>query len=49
MKEDFVGPGIAEENPRYQEIKIPADPQQQWRLLRALMNVRPSMPIVKNS
>ncbi|NLM52361.1 MAG: protein-ADP-ribose hydrolase [Firmicutes bacterium] len=36
---------LLKENPRYQEIKIPADPQQQWRLLRALMNVRPSMPI----
>lgn len=35
---------LLKENPRYQGVEIPETPEQQWRLLRALMNVRPSMP-----
>ncbi|NLP37427.1 MAG: protein-ADP-ribose hydrolase [Firmicutes bacterium] len=36
---------LLKENPRYENIEVPADQEQQWRLLRSLMNVRPSMPI----
>lgn len=33
------------ERPEYHDIAIPDSPQQQWLLLRALMNVRPASPI----
>lgn len=36
---------LLSENPRYKNTEIPADPEAQWYLLRALMNVRPAMPI----
>lgn len=36
---------LLKENPQYQKIEVPSDDHQQWRLLRALMNVRPSAPI----
>jgi hypothetical protein len=32
------------ESPGYGNTKIPADPEEQRRLLRALMNIRPAMP-----
>ena len=32
---------LQEEMPEYREYEIPADPGEQWRLLRSLMNVRP--------
>jgi O-acetyl-ADP-ribose deacetylase (regulator of RNase III) len=33
------------ENPRCQDAGIPEEPDQRWRLLRSLMNVRPAAPI----
>ena len=33
------------ESPRYKEIGTPDSPDEQWRLLRALVNVRPATPI----
>lgn len=33
------------EQPRYRGLAVPADPAEQKRLLRSLMNVRPPMPI----
>jgi O-acetyl-ADP-ribose deacetylase (regulator of RNase III) len=33
------------ESARYKGTEIPADREEQWRLLRSLMNVRPAMPI----
>jgi O-acetyl-ADP-ribose deacetylase (regulator of RNase III) len=32
------------ENPRYRNTEIPVDEGEQWRLLRSLMNVRPTIP-----
>jgi O-acetyl-ADP-ribose deacetylase (regulator of RNase III) len=32
-------------NPRYKEKGVPKAPDEQWRLLRSLMNVRPASPI----
>ena len=31
--------------PQFEDTPVPASPQQRWRLLRSLMNVRPPMPV----
>ena len=36
---------LVAENPRYKNRGIPDAPDEQWRLLRSLMNVRPAAPI----
>jgi O-acetyl-ADP-ribose deacetylase (regulator of RNase III) len=36
---------LVAENPRYRDTGIPDEPDQRWRLLRSLMNVRPAAPI----
>ena len=36
---------LLREQPQYRDMEIPQDEQDQKRLLRALMNVRPPMPI----
>jgi O-acetyl-ADP-ribose deacetylase (regulator of RNase III) len=36
---------LLKENPRYKDVGIPEAPDEQWRLLRSLMNVRPAAPI----
>ena len=36
---------LLKENPRYNDINIPAEKTEQWQLLRSLMNLRPSLPI----
>ena len=36
---------LLEEDPQYQGVSLPADPQGQVELLRALMNLRPPRPI----
>jgi O-acetyl-ADP-ribose deacetylase (regulator of RNase III) len=33
------------ENPRFREAGIPESPEEQWQLLRSLMNVRPAQPV----
>jgi O-acetyl-ADP-ribose deacetylase (regulator of RNase III) len=33
------------ENPRFKDAEIPESPDEQWQLLRSLMNVRPAQPI----
>lgn len=35
---------LLKEMPQYAETPVPVMPEQQWRLLRSLMNVRPPMP-----
>jgi O-acetyl-ADP-ribose deacetylase (regulator of RNase III) len=37
--------GLLAENPSCQDMGIPDAPDEQWRLLRSLMNVRPAAPI----
>jgi hypothetical protein len=32
------------EDPRYKDTRIPGEPEDQWRLLRSLMNIRPAKP-----
>ena len=36
---------LLKEQPKYRDIEIPQNEQEQKRLLRSLMNVRPPMPI----
>ena len=36
---------LMKENSRYKNIEIPGKREQQWRLLRSLMNVRPPRPV----
>ena len=36
---------LLKENHEYADIRIPDNPGEQWRLLRALMNIRPAVPI----
>lgn len=35
---------LLDENPKYKDTAIPASPDEQWQLLRGLMNVRPAGP-----
>ena len=35
---------LLDEMPQYRDTPVPALPDRRWRLLRSLMNVRPSMP-----
>ena len=35
---------LLKEMPQYAETPVPVMPEQRWRLLRSLMNVRPPMP-----
>lgn len=38
---------LQKEMPEYAAYRIPADPEEQWRLLRALFNVRPPAPLTE--
>jgi len=46
-KRRFLLRELLKENPQYQSIGIPQDPEEQSNLLRALMNVRPADKISK--
>ncbi len=46
-RRSFLIEKLLEENPRYNETKIPSDKDAQWQLLRSLMNVRPALPVSK--
>ena len=47
-KRCFLLRELLKENPQYQSIGIPQDPEEQSNLLRALMNVRPADKISKS-
>lgn len=47
-KRRFLLRELLKENPQYQSIGIPQDPEEQSNLLRALMNVRPADKISKS-
>ena len=39
---------LLKEEPAYSDTEIPADSNNQWLLLRSLMNIRPAKPIGKD-
>ena len=41
----FLLEKLLAESPQYKDMKIPPDVEEQWRLLRSLMNIRPAAPI----
>lgn len=41
----FLIEKLLAENPNYMDFKIPVEQEEQWRVLRSLMNVRPAAPV----
>jgi O-acetyl-ADP-ribose deacetylase (regulator of RNase III) len=44
-KRKYLIERLLAESPRYKNIDVPAEQDEQWRLLRSLMNIRPAEPI----